>query len=590
MSDCFEWKERARDIEKEWGICKNGVNQFLSRLMAMRNVDVDSPVTFLESNYQQLSEPAEKGWLYGCFQAAKLVKKYNGTGATVLIVGDYDADGILSSVMLERMFYEVGCEAEVFIPSRFDHGYGLNDKTIKSVRERLAASGKRPKMLVTTDCGTNSVKEILSMKDLGIEDVMVIDHHIPDQNLDLDSLKDEFSNYCLVNWHYGDDFPETCACGQVFHLIRALRHLDVKVSPWEYICYAAIGLIADSSPILGDNRIIVRNGLSPKAINGVTSAGLHALLEVSKVNPEMLTQNDVSFWVAPRINAPGRMGDATLAFRLFTTNDYAVAKDIAKSIDELNTERKQVQNEIIKLAESIAYKNDFSKGLVVGDNRWNTGVVGIVASKLAEKYHVPCLVVGCHNGVFKGSGRTVHGMDLKKIMDDCSDLFSTYGGHMYAAGFTVAEGKLDAMQDEFDAACKRYRDANGIDGGNLKFYDGSLNAKALTEKTGKMLFGLSPYCNIHNPEPIFKLKRVIITNIKITDFQSGAKLATFSCLKGGQYIKPKFKMFSPPFDESADSKRADIYFSFPQSWDPTPSPHNYRQFDMTVKDIKIEKD
>ena len=590
MSSYFKWTERARNMQRERAICKNGANQFLSRLMAMRDVDIDGASKFLKSEYSQLSTPSKDHWLYGCMNAAKLIQKYNGSGATVLIVGDYDADGILSSVMLDRIFYEVGCETEVFIPSRFDHGYGLNERTVNAIRERLSSYGKSPSLLVTTDCGTNSIDEILSTKELGVKDVIVIDHHIPEENLALGKLHDAFDHYCLVNWHYSkDDFKETCACGQVFHLVRALRSFGVKLDQLEYICYAAIGIIADSSPVLDDNRIIVRNGLSPKAVNSVTSAGLHALLEVSKVNPDLTTQDDVSFYVAPRINAPGRMGNADLAFRLFTSHDYAVAKDIALTLDKLNTERKEEQKRIELLAETIANGIKFSHGIVVSDNKWSTGIVGIVAQKLVERYNVPCLVVGCHNGVYKGSGRTVHGMNLKEIMDDCRDLFSSYGGHKYAAGFTVAEGKLGMMQEKFNAACKRYRDAKGMESETPRFYDGSLKAKAITEKTAKMLFELAPYCNIHNPEPIFKLEKVIISNIKIIEFNSGARLATFSCLKKGKYVEPKFKMFSPPFDESDDSKRADVYFSFPQSWIENDDPYNYNKFDMKVIAINIEE-
>lgn len=565
------WVPQERNKEKEKTLSKSGVAPILSRVISQRPIAVDDAPKFLEAKYADLSDPFD---LHDMKKAVQILAKHQKSN--VFVVGDYDADGIMSSVMMKDVLEEIGMNCKVILPNRFVHGYGLNTNTIESIKEEFDKQGYVPELLITVDCGTSNKEETKQLKQMGVQDIIVIDHHLPDY----DNLSDASA---MVSWHFNDSdvFSETCAAGEVFHLIRALQKSGCKnISPADHITHATLGIIADSSPIIGNNRIIVRHGLSSQAILH-SSCGFSALKNVCKIKTPEISQEDVAFRIAPRINAAGRMSSPDLAFRLFTASDYSVAESIAKEVDDINKERKAQQNQMEKEALELAKQKDFEKGIVLMNADWHVGIVGIVASKISEHYNMPCLIAGKYNDTWKGSGRTIPDMPLKSIMNICSDMFEKYGGHEFAAGFTIKNDKINDIERAFDQACKKYCEEHEINIRDVKEYCASLSDKAISRNIAKEVLKLSPYCPQHNEEPVFKLSNVTLINIDIKQGNWG-RMAIFQVQKNNQTLSPKMKMFSPNFDGDHEGDKADLYFTFPQSWN---DEEKFCEFQIPVIDV-----
>jgi single-stranded-DNA-specific exonuclease len=358
----------------------------------------------------------------------------------IVLFGDYDVDGVTSLALLAEMLRAYGATPELFLPLRMEEGYGLSRESIERCREL-----HRPQLLIAVDCGTSSVREIAELCQSGI-DVIVLDHHEPKPELPdcvaVVNPKITGENSCNF----------LCSVGIVFKLCHAL--LKTRAAPdfdlKSHLDLVALGTVADIVPLQHENRILVRAGA--RQIAESKRPGLRKLMEVAAVRAPIATE-DIGFRLGPRLNAAGRLHTAEKALRLLLTEDESEAADLAQLLDTQNRERQSVEKEMfIAAEEQIVEQFDPIRhaGIVLGARDWHPGVLGIVASRIARKYHRPTIIVGFDaSGVGKGSGRSIEGFSLVDALNQCSQLLDKFGGHEMAAGLTVNEKNFPAFIEKF---------------------------------------------------------------------------------------------------------------------------------------------
>jgi len=569
------WKQKEYNKTKEQLFINMGKGKLLSRLLSQRDIVGENVDEFLKSEYKNLSHPYS---LNDCEKAVRLFCEIAKDNGKVALISDYDADGILSSVMIKELCNTFGLDCSVFLPSRLEHGYGLNDVT---VTDFLSKGNVDISLLFILDCGTNSHKEVQRLLNCGIKNIVIIDHHLPTESLALNA-------HAIISWHLSKNKQEMCACGLTFQFIRGIRWLTKKVNPVEFLAYAAIGTIADVSSIMGDNRIIVKNGLTEFAINHVTASGLKALMRQSKIYSGNLTQHDISFKIAPRINAIGRISSPDMVYGLMIERDPDIATKTAEYIMKYNEKRKNIQKEIENEAILIAKKQNNKNGVLVVNDSWHIGVVGIVASKLVETFNKPSVVIGKLNDTWKGSGRSVKGVNIKEILDLCPELFVTYGGHSGAVGATLKPEMVEKANEVFDDACKKYYSKKEICNQSINYYDAMLDVPLINSVTSGLLRNsLYPYCSNNNSEPIFMIPKVTIMDVSVME-RDNWRLLTFFIERNGKRCSHPFKFFSKRFGTEIEGITADVLFSFPQHDNFKVS--RFSQFELSVTDIiKKEK-
>lgn len=569
------WQKRPNDESREKILIGQGKNKLLARLFSQRNIDPDTIDSFVSSEYKDLSDPYSINDMKKAVNIFMEVVRNNGKIATS---GDYDVDGIVSSVMIKELCNVLNIECSSFIPDRLSHGYGLNERSVKAIIDKQK---HKCELLIVLDSGTNSKKEIDELRKY-FDKIIILDHHLPDKERMATNAD------ALVTWHLGGS--EMCTGGIVYQFIRAIHQKNKKVNPIEFLTFSALTTIADVSPIIGDNRIIVKNGLTSYAINHIVPSGLLALMRQARIMEPSLNQGDIAFKIAPRINAVGRMGDAKEVFDLLTERDTEMASKVAEYVAGFNDDRKEKQKMIeagaIACTECDIAK--FSHAILVKSKTWHVGIVGIVASRITEEFGKPAIVVGYSEelGTWKGSGRTYNGINLKEVLDMCPEIFSSYGGHAGAVGVTLKEDCLDRAGEVFNAACKRYCEKNDIKNNQYRYYDAKLSTKLITEDVSKMIHNsLYPYCEENNSEPIFLLPDVIIVDPAIKNGETWRLLSFY--VQGDIKVKAPFKMFSPKYKtEEIDGKRADIYFQFPQVKEIDNS--RFSQFELMAVDIVLK--
>ena len=548
----MNWKIREHDKVKESELIKLGQNRLLARILSQRNIPVSDIPKFISCNINDLTHPHK---LKGTKEAADLFCKIALDKANIVgVVGDFDMDGIGSATMLKELCNVFGLKCKVFLPSRISHGYGLNQKSIESIKAKFITP---PDLLFITDCGSNNELEILDLKKWGVKNIIILDHHI------VDPTKLSKSADILINWHLCD-FEDTCACGEVFHFIRAVRWITKKINPTEFISYAALGILADVSPVIGDNRIIVKNGLMESSLNNVTASGLNALIRKANIKGQ-LSQEDVLFKIAPRINAVGRLDNPDIAHRLLIEQDPTLSDAIAQELDEHNIRRKKMQRAMEKEASLVIESNldNYKHGIAIFNSHWPIGIVGLIASRLAENFCKPAIVMTKNGEIIKGSGRTFANVNLKEVLDNCKDMFDGYGGHKSACGVTLKRDGLDNINMAFNKACETYYSVHGRPE-EIKYYDAELKAKTVTLETAqKIADTMYPYCNVNNPEPVFLLSSATIVEPSLYE-KDDWRILSFYATKNGEKTSIKMKMFTDNLGTEVEGTKADIYFSFPQ--------------------------
>ena len=481
-----------------------GISLVLAHLLyGMGFKKAESASSFLNPTLQELSDPFE---VTNLKSGVERLSQSIDAKERIFIFGDYDVDGITSIVQLISILRLYGMNPGYCVPFRLSEGYGLSRDAI----DRALSEGK-PDLMLVVDCGTNS-KDILSyLKELGIS-VIVIDHH---------KLTKEFPDSAiLINPHVNDREKENApwfelsAAGLVFKFLHGLikyrRDLkdsvayEIKLS--QIIDLAGMGTISDLVPLVGENRILSRYGL--KHIQSNQRMGIVTLLEESGVESSFgLSGSDISYRLGPRINASGRLGDASLPVELLLTEDRQFAKNTARSMNQINLDRQTIQHSISDEAEvMIKEQLSDSLGFVLASENWHPGVVGIVASRLSHKYNKPCIILGREEDFAKGSGRSVPGVDLVAVMKKCHSLLEQWGGHPMAVGLTLQWDQLAFLKKAFNESL-------------MALYPKGLPEPVLTiacwldcEEVNRSLLEelhlLQPFGQ-RNPEPVFGIRNVL---------------------------------------------------------------------------------
>lgn len=363
----------------------------------------------------------------------------------ITVYGDYDVDGITSVTVLTDFLASVGADVDYYIPDRFSEGYGLNILALN----RLARGGT--KLLITVDCGISSIGEVEFAKTQKL-DVIITDHH---------TCKEELPKaIAVINPKRYDStypFPELAGVGVAFKLTLALSKklgINTKSVFLKYADLVSIGTIADIVPLLDENRIIVDRGI--KEIKDTQNFGIKALLEVSGCKDKEITASLIAFSLSPRINAAGRMENASIAVELFKAKTYQNALELAERLDGLNRLRQQEERKIFEEASSIANSMEKQSVYVLKAPHWHNGVIGIVASKLCENLKRPCILLSEEKGKYKGSGRSIEGLNLFDALSDSEELLTAFGGHALAAGLTISEENIPEFTKRINAYAKKH--------------------------------------------------------------------------------------------------------------------------------------
>ena len=426
------------------------------------------------------------------------------TKERVVVLGDYDVDGVCSTAILVSLLRRLGLDPAYVVPRRLAEGYGLTRTSIERALER-----GQPGLFIALDCGTNSHAEVAYLRSLGV-DVIIVDHHR--------STEPAATGAVLINPHVnpvaGDDaWRYLCTVGLVFKLahgllkkLRAENHpVALTIVLKDYLDLVAMGTIADLVPLRGENRVFARHGLRVLAETG--RPGLLALMQVSGLRREQgLVPSDISYRIGPRINASGRLADAALSVDLLLSEDRIFTDRTARQLDELNRERQEIEREITERAERYV-DEDFSaaSGLVLFDEAWHPGVVGIVAGRISRKYNRPTIVLGNEGEFAKGSGRGLNGFNLVEILAACSACLESWGGHPMAVGVSLRKTRLGEFRAMFDEVVRRGREGDaGEPGLELSGWieDTQLNDQLLGELELLQPFGMG------NPEPVFGVRGV----------------------------------------------------------------------------------
>lgn len=436
----------------------------------------------------------------------------------ITVYGDYDVDGISASSLLYLFLKDCGADVNTYIPERKSEGYGLNIEALNS----LHAAGTT--LIVTVDCGISAVKEIAGAPP-GL-DIVVTDHHTPPEVLP--------EAYALVNPHQKDcnyPFEHLSGVGVAFKLCQALykyRHADEPL--WDKNTeFVALGTVADIVPLWGENRALVKMGL--KKMETTQNIGLKALMEKSRCPEKDITSENIGFILAPRLNAVGRLEHAQLAVELLTAQDEARAAEIAEALNEENALRQKISRDIFLEAEAmLAQQEHISTAIVLAKEGWHAGVIGIVASRLVDKYHLPAILISIDGDVAKGSCRSIPRLDLYKAIDANRELLVQFGGHHQAAGLTIKTANIEEFKRRFTQTV--------ADTLKPEDYLPVLNVDMLVDKNYVLdipllneLKLLEPYGS-SNPAPLFAFKGAAVRYAKI--FGAENTHLRFSALYGGQ--------------------------------------------------------
>jgi len=523
----------------------------LARLLTARGfTDLDQLQAFLNPRLAELSDPF---LLPGMQVAVERIWNAIDAKETITVFGDYDVDGVTSAALLTRLLTALGGNVKPFIPDRLDEGYGLSPDALNRCVEECHSS-----LIVTVDCGVNSVESVAAAGSLGI-DVVVTDHHQP-----ADEIADALA---LINPKLGKhgELEILAGVGVAFKLAHALlkagrdsgKEIASTVELRDYLDFVALGTVADIVPLLDENRILVRHGLAQ--LHKTRWAGMAALKTVAGLTGEPETWH-LGFQLGPRINAAGRIGQPMQALQLLTTDDTQEALRIAALLDKTNRERQDMEKSIAD--EAMREIDEYFDpavhyGLVVAGEGWHPGVVGIVASRICRKYHRPAIVLGIDEDQRAcGSCRSIDEYDILEGLNACTDYLTKFGGHKMAAGVELARQDIEVFKQVFnDAVARQLRD---LDLSPVQHIDAFLAADDLNQAFMEEVRKLRPFGQ-DNPEPVWALCGV---DVQGTPRVVGKNHLKFSVQSDGKPFDVIAFNFAP---EDLPKGRIDIAFTLKEN-------------------------
>lgn len=479
-----------------------GVPPLIARLLASRGIRTpEEAARFLNPSLDHLHDPY---LMLGMEQAVRRIQQAIAAHETILIYGDYDVDGTTAVVLLKTAIERLGGTVRFHVPHRLREGYGMQ----REILEIAAREGVR--LVISVDTGIRAFAAAEAAGELGL-DLIVTDHHLPETSLGLPHA------LAILNPNQpGCPYPckHLCGAGVAFKLSQALLELHerntarTKLIP-SFFKLLAIATVADSVPLLGENRVFVAIGI--RGLERPVHPGLRALLRVAQIDPTQraITPIDIGFRLGPRINAAGRMDIASEVVELFTTRDAARAQAIAEKLEQLNTERRNT--EAAALAEILAQLDqpEFqrSRCLVIDGEGWHRGVIGILASRVVDRTGKPALVLAHEDGEAHGSGRSIPSFHLLSAIESCRDLFTRFGGHAHAAGFSLPSAQVPELRDRLTAYAEAH--LTDADLGSPLQCEAALSLEQVNESLYAWLKKLEP-CGMDNEEPIF-----LATNLRV---------------------------------------------------------------------------
>lgn len=419
-----------------------------------------------------------------------------GRKERIMVYGDYDVDGCTAVALVYKFLRQFYSNIDYYIPDRYDEGYGVSKKGIDFAKE----SGV--KLIIILDCGIKAVEEISYAKEQGI-DFIICDHHVPDNNMP--------PAVAILNPKRADDsfpFKELCGCGVGFKFMQAFaKNNNIPFSRLiPLLDFCAVSIAADLVPVVGENRILAFHGL--KQLNQNPSVGLQAIIDICGLTGREISMGDIIFKIGPRINASGRMENGKESVDLLVERDLAAALSEAKHIDKYNDKRKDVDrqmtdeaNQIVERLESQKHQNS----IVLYDEHWKKGVIGIVASRLTEIYYRPTIVITREGDLATGSARTAAGFDLYAAIESCSDLLINFGGHTYAAGLTLRWENVKDFRDRFQKYVDEHIEPHQTEA--TLDIDAIIDFKDITKKFHSDLRRFAPF-GPENVKPLFCTKEV----------------------------------------------------------------------------------
>lgn len=416
----------------------------------------------------------------------------------ITVYGDYDADGITATAILCHYLKEIGANVDYYIPDRLDEGYGVNENAVEEIAKRGT------NLIITVDTGITAFEEVYYAQDLGI-DFIITDHHecrgeIP-ECVAVINPKRHNSTY---------PFHNLCGAGVAFKLVCALNGNNISPILKKYSSLAAIATVADVMPVTDENRAIIKFGM--KYFNNCENKGVTAILNESDVNAETLDCNGLGFFVVPRINAAGRIGNAEDALHMFLSEDIYTASKFAKKLSEYNRQRQKLCNDIYFEAEEIINSNKLFENniIIVANENWHPGVIGIVAAKVTQKYNKPSILLTIEGEIAHGSARSVEGINIFDALCGCENLLIKFGGHTQAAGISLFTDDINTFSDTINLYLKD--NFLSTDTTPKLYIDYDLENKFINQDNIKSLDRLKPFGN-GNPSPVFSVVNMTVKKI-----------------------------------------------------------------------------
>ncbi|MCK5014539.1 MAG: single-stranded-DNA-specific exonuclease RecJ [Candidatus Omnitrophica bacterium] len=538
------------------------VHPIISQLLINREItDIQEAKDFLSADLSGLHDPF---LLKNMGKAVARIREAESENESVLVIGDYDVDGVTASVLLNNVFTQMGIKITHHIPHRMEDGYGMNEKMGEFAKEQGVG------LVIAVDCGITAHREVDLINSHGI-DVVILDHHETDEYLP--------NAVAIINpKQKGCPYPfkHLASVGLVTKLTQAL--LGQSESE-KILDLAAIGTIADVVPLRGENRIFVKSGL-PK-INTTTNKGLLALLDVAKIKGKKLSPFHIGFVLGPRINAAGRMDSAQTSLDLFLSNDSDEAYDLAKALDRHNVQRQKIQAEIVDEAfeiveQEVNFKDE--RVIVLGKEGWHKGVLGIVASRLADKYYRPAIVISIEDGVGIASARSINGFHLHEALSSCAEYLENFGGHAGAAGLTIKEENIDPFRALINEVARETLEVKKLL--PTITIDCEIPLSSISMKLAEIIDSMQPFGE-GNPPPIFCSRQITVKShpavlgkntlkFWVTDGNASISVVGF----GMAGFKGMVKM----------GKRIDLAYEIAiDDWNKAPTPQ------LMLKDMKVSE-
>ncbi|MEI6847034.1 MAG: single-stranded-DNA-specific exonuclease RecJ [Chlorobiaceae bacterium] len=491
----YRWNFLSSDAQEVLALSEAiNVSQPIARALCNRGIRTfDESKHYFRSSIEHLLSP----FLLPQMQLAvdrvlEAIRKHE----KIMLYGDYDVDGTTGTAMLLLFLKEQGAEVSYYVNDRFTEGYGLSAAGVES------AAVQNITLIITVDCGIRANDAIKQCSELGI-DVIICDHHEPDELPPA---------YAILNPKLpGSTYPfrELCGCGVAFKLIQAIaEHLQAGDKSWQkYLDFVAIATVADMVSLEHENRTLVREGL--KLIKVKPRENLKAMFSLMKINPSDFGLFHIAFGIAPRINAAGRMNSACFALQWLLSDSAADSKLYAGELERMNLLRREIDADILAKAEKMLESHfaSYCSSIVLYDESWHLGVLGIVASKMLDKHYLPTVILGNMNGFIKGSVRSVEGFNIYEALQECSQYLEQFGGHHQAAGVTLRPENLAGFRKKFNEVCSSFLSVTERQKEVL--VDSVLTLEEITNNFINVLSQFAPY-GYGNREPFFMSEKLIL--------------------------------------------------------------------------------